>query len=573
MLFTMEKNKSLSVLKAAIAIYIVLAPVLSGFMDCSINVYVMFLFSGIFFLMRANSTKQVHLSVVSLCLAVLLLYAVLSFFWVSNKYDHFTYITAIAAMITVFCIVSDYFAESSEEKTDRRIRYMISLGGILCAVLNILYWIIYLVPYGKNTGFSMGIGSSDFLSVLMFLFFIITVSLIKGNSSGKRKLFVFSAILMLFVGIMAKSFLGWAFALIFAACYAVKQKWKRSFVPFSLFAAFLLLIGLILAGSGTNAKNIFTDVFTYGIGSIIGKGGGFWSAKEAFLTGAYGQPEIPGLLSYMCASSGIVGIAVCVAILARNVLQFIKLKTWSCLTAVLLCITVMFVPFTKSLIMLFIMTCIMAYNEKTSELSVRRNFNKKSLKKIVYAISVLVVITAVNLCQGIIRISADSKFNQGKYQEAYELYKLASTVSLTDGESSRKAALSLAKSGYVLNNYEEAITLTKTAQKRDNSNLLNMQTRAFIYSECGMYDLSIGEYATLTSKVLVNDKYNLEFAQTLYKSIAANPRGSAETKVAYEKLIEIAANTEDLDYREKINNIADKALVYTKGELNVENKN
>ena len=52
------------------------------------------------------------------------------------------------------------------------------------------------------------------------------------------------------------------------------------------------------------------------------------------------------------------------------------------------------------------------------------------------------------------------------------------------------------------------------------------------------------------------------------------PKGSSEAKRAYEEIVQTAQATEDLDYRKEINDIADKALGYTKGELtNAQNGN
>ena len=71
----------------------------------------------------------------------------------------------------------------------------------------------------------------------------------------------------------------------------------------------------------------------------------------------------------------------------------------------------------------------------------------------------------------------------------------------------------------------------------------------------------------------VNEKYNLALSKTLYKIVQKNPKGSSETKRAYEEILTIAQETQNLDYRKEINDIADKALVFTKGELTDEENN
>ena len=73
-------------------------------------------------------------------------------------------------------------------------------------------------------------------------------------------------------------------------------------------------------------------------------------------------------------------------------------------------------------------------------------------------------------------------------------------------------------------------------------------------------------------KELKWDSELLGLIAAIYKEAGKQEMYLKQRPEKLEKLVEIAAATEDLDYREKINNIADKALVYTKGELNVENE-
>ena len=66
---------------------------------------------------------------------------------------------------------------------------------------------------------------------------------------------------------------------------------------------------------------------------------------------------------------------------------------------------------------------------------------------------------------------------------------------------------------------------------------------------------------------MIKDNYNLSLAKVLYKIVKKYPKGSSETKRAYEEIIMIAQSTENLEQRKEINDIADKALSYTKEEL------
>ena len=68
-------------------------------------------------------------------------------------------------------------------------------------------------------------------------------------------------------------------------------------------------------------------------------------------------------------------------------------------------------------------------------------------------------------------------------------------------------------------------------------------------------------------KATIKDDYNLALAKVLYKIVEMKPKGSSETKRAYEEIISIAQRTDNLNLRKEINDIADKALGYTKGDL------
>ena len=147
---------------------------------------------------------------------------------------------------------------------------------------------------------------------------------------------------------------------------------------------------------------------------------------------------------------------------------------------------------------------------------------------------------------------------------AYSLYNSASIINPFDSESAFMAAQSLYNSESVEKFYTEAIELADKAGKRDKDNLFCNKLKAQIHYACGRYDMAVQEYTYISSRAKVNDEYNLMLVEALYEIIQENPEGSAEAVEVYDKIVEIAKNTENPDYREKINNIADKALVYTR---------
>ena len=132
------------------------------------------------------------------------------------------------------------------------------------------------------------------------------------------------------------------------------------------------------------------------------------------------------------------------------------------------------------------------------------------------------------------------------------------------------AAASLRNQGNTTENIEQAIKLIDKAIKRDKYNLSFMEEKARIYDTYGEYDLSAQQYREASQDAFVKDKYHLSLAKELFKVVKKYPKGSSETKRAYEELLTIAQSTENLDLRKEINDIADKALIYTKGELSSE---
>ena len=119
---------------------------------------------------------------------------------------------------------------------------------------------------------------------------------------------------------------------------------------------------------------------------------------------------------------------------------------------------------------------------------------------------------------------------------------------------------------------DDALKLIDKAIKNDRNNLANYEKKAEIHFACGNFNESVGQYREILKKSTVNDKYNLSMTKILYEIIVNNPKGSSETKRAYEEIVNIAQLTENLDIKKEINDLADKALVYTKGGLSDEGK-
>jgi hypothetical protein len=81
-------------------------------------------------------------------------------------------------------------------------------------------------------------------------------------------------------------------------------------------------------------------------------------------------------------------------------------------------------------------------------------------------------------------------------------------------------------------------------------------------------------YTAASDAAIINGKHNLSLAKTLYRMMKEKEKGSSEARRIHEEIVKVALRTENLDYRKSINDIADKAQSYTKGEFtNEENTN
>lgn len=569
MLFSAVKDRSLTVLKFVMALFIVVAPTLFGFLNIELSACILFILTGVLYVSRIRKTGQCHISICQFVMMTLLFYSVVSTLWADNKNGHFTYILIISGLIMFFELVSDYFSENNDVKLQRRMMYMLSLSGTLCALWNIIYWVVFLIPYGKKDGFSAGLGNSDFLAVFMLFCIILTYKLMCKNKPLRKALFFVSLLIMVFTFVMTGSFV-WFLLLVFAVMFFVTRKTKKLFVPMTLLFAGLFLAFIIVSANMNGQGTVFSDVFKYGIKNLFGHGGGFWTAREMFFSGEYTNVSIPGLFAYLCAATGLTGIIVCVALTGRVVFHFLKLKTWASAANIFITLMIMLLPMAQSPVPVFLWAGLIAYNENDAKLSPVKTIRKDTVKYTTYVIAVSGVLTAVMLCRCLIIMNASHKYENRRYIDAYELYNIAATISPVDAESCRMAAKALYMSDDIKNRHTEAIELVNKAQKRDKYNLENMHIKAQIYYKCEMYELSAQEYMDIASRVAVDSVYNLETVKSLYNIIRTKEKGSVEAKTLYEKMAEIASNTADLDYREKINNIVDKALVYTKGELTVE---
>lgn len=570
MLFTIDKNKSLSLLQAVMALFIVLAPSAMAMLPANSVVYTLFIIFALIFMLRIKKTQRVYISPMHFVILPLLCYALIASVWAKNKEGHLMYVFIILAAVFFLSSAIDYFKESNCENLRRRMMYLFLSSGTLCALTNVFYWLLYIIPVAGKDAFSYGVGSSDFLSVFMLLCIMCALFLIKSNAPSRRKMLIPMLLIMLFVFVMAKSLIGWVTALLICITAVSSKQSEKMLLPVSLISA-VVLAGIAIAVATLMPWGEFSgDLFSLGCAHPFGSGGGVVSAQALYGTRIYPGDISAGLMATLFAQSGVIGLICCVAVILRVLIHFFKLKNIESLVCLFLLILLMVLPLGKNYAMLFLWIGLFAYNEQSLSMCVGRSIKSNFLQKAVYTPAALSAIAAVLFTQCFMRAYAHLSFKNENYMSAYGVYRAAAAINITDSESCRLAAACLRKGADIKAQRDEAIALIDKAVKRDGNNLENIVEKARIYYACEEYDLCAQQYRIASRRANVNEKYNLSLAKTLYKIVQKNPRGSSETKRAYEEILSIAQETQNLDYRKEINDIADKALIFTKGELGSE---
>jgi len=576
MLFNINKKTTFSLLQITGALSLLLIPAFLNMLSLEAAVYCSFTIFMFIAIIRTKESAKISFSMQHSIYAVLIAFGILSLLWSKNTYRHLVYIFSVATVLAFSIMMKDYFAENNSSGLKRRMAYFLSVAGVLCAGVNIIHWLVYIVPVAGNEIFSQGMATGDLLGIFMSLSIVCTIHLFRNNSKIKKALIVIAVLMMLFVFVMAKSFIAWNFAAAVIALLIVKKKVKNTKNSILLFSGIIILylIAIIFRLTSSVEGKAFSDVFGYSFKNIFGAGGGFWSGRETFSIVTYENVPCIGLLPYLSAAAGVIGLIACILLLARLVVVFIRLKTTESAINLMLSLTVLLLPFGNSIGAILLITGLTVYNESLTDTELKLSLRKSDLKKVLICMSVVTVFSVYMTVLSLVKMSAFSAFSKGQYAKSYEMYKMVSTLNFSDSESYKMAALSIYNDDVLIGEKAgEAIELINKAIEGDELSLENMELKAKIYYNCGDYESSAQEYRNILSKTAKKDKYNLSLVKVLYKIVEGNENGDAENKRAYEEIVLIAQETEDLDLRKEINDIADKAYPYTKGDLNNEREN
>ncbi len=568
MLLQMNEKRSLMLVQIMIAFTAVALPALIGFLSVSVGLYMLFTIYCITLICRIKKAEKIESTVFSVMVSALLCYALLSSLWIDNREGHLLYITGLGIVLIFSWLLTDSFLEINKETTTRRFMYLLSFGGVLCALANIIYWLLEIIPYGENVKMSLGFGNSDFLSVFMFSCFCLAGNLLKGNAKIRKGIILVFMLVMGFVFVMTASMTVWAMALIFALLCYVKKKNNNIFFTCSLAVTGLFFVFTAVWALRENNDAMFNETFLYGIKSLFGKGGGYLSGKELFI-GASVRYKTTGLLAYLTACSGVLGIAASAILVLVGYINFIKLKNYSSLYFLILTALILFLPF-GGIFTIVLYSSVMVYNLCMSGLTVKRHIKKSDefkVRRTITSLIILCFISVILLVGTFVRNFADSLYQNKEYRKAYEYYKTAASINLSDAQSCKGAARAIRRGKMLAENKEEAISLIDNAIKREPDNLEHIKEKALIYKACGDYSKAAQQYRQAIRKAINDDEYNLLLSDVLYDLIKLYPKGSVESREIYNEILVIAQNTENLDLRKQINDIADKALAFKKGEI------
>ncbi len=567
MLSNITKQKSLIILQVFATIFMLSIPSALGEMPKSTGIFVLLIICSCVLWMRIKSTQKVDLSVSHFAYLLLAVYSAITSFWASNREGNLLFFFSALVLMIFHTLSYDYFAENKTDNIKRRAMYLFSISGLICAIINLTYWIGKIVPVAGKTPLSKGLVTNDFLAIFLYFSIMATLLLLKGNSKLRRILLVLVAVAKIFVFVLAKSSIGWIFAILFTILLFAKQKGQKVFVIASIVGVVTFFISSVVWLTNSAFSNAFSEVLGFATKNFFGAGGGFWTARGTFMTLTKSNLPQVGLFAYLFASSGFIGALVSVFLIIKNFVIFLRLKNTTSLASLFLCVLITLLPFGENIAVLLLAIGLTSYNEQLAGLEIKLELNGEVIKKISYGTISVLVISTLLFAHSIIRTSANNAYNKEDYVSAYSLYKIAGTLNVCDSESLRMATTSLRKSGEIAFSYDVAVETIDKAIKRDKNNLENILEKALLYDACGTYELSAQQYRNAVQKAYNKDEYNLLLSKELFKIVKKSPKGSAETKRAYEEIIKIAQTTESLDYRKEINDIADKAFKYTKGEI------
>ena len=558
MLTKSNKKTSRTVLFALTAAFIIILPIISSTAKAA-GMYIVFSIMALLSAWRIYETKRIALSGSITAFSLFTLYAVLCGVFCSDSGGQLQSVMLMFMLLMTAFLSADYF-ENIGENSDRKLMYLMAASGVCCAVLNIFVWLLQMVPLGEYSAFRAGIGQNDALGAFMAIGILFCIFLKKGAGKSRATKLYAMLVPMAFVLIMTKSIC--AFILMAALFIAMKNKkaGKRA----AAISIILVVICALIFILGNHQA--FCDAFLAGIKRPFGLGGGGYLARQEEYMGSY-YPKVSyfPFIARVVSDFGVFGLAFSIFLVFRYAALMKKILSPKTVSSFCVLLFVLFAPFKNEYAVLVFLTGFLTY----AEASYFKTYSVKK-KNLLYAVNILCILSLLSgflFGHSLLKMRADAEYKSENYSSAYILYKNAAMINVCDSESCLKALASLRKSDMAIEKSEQAHTLMKKAQWRSRGSVDAYVEKARYYGACSDYINAADNWRIVLMKAPHNYKYNISFVKLLYKKIKDCEKGSPEAKKVYNEISEVSEKTQNIDAKKIINDIRDKALIYTKSEL------
>ncbi len=560
MLFSIQKNTSVALLKVAVAIFCVAGPILTGLLGVDATTYLLLAIFTAMLSMRIMVSGRICISSPQIMLGGLIAFTLIMSPFTRSGINGVHFISQLCLCWTFMAVIGDYFGENSSDGLKGRLMYLVLTSGLVCSFANIVYWFCYLVPVGSKASFSLIAGQNSLLAIYMVCAIFCAVNLIYKNTKRKKQVLSLAILPLLFVLVMAKSVIGYAVLVALLVSFFAKLRAKKFYVPIMCIVLTAVAVIAVICYKSTAQL----DALLCGLDSLIGVGGGgFLSGQEIFQTSYYAYNDKLALFAIIISSCGLAGLLFAVLLVARCVYLFAKNKSQLSFFTLLFVVIFMIVPVTDGLLVMLLSCGLLTYNEYVNS-TFSKTINKNKLQQFAVFCAAITVVAVYLFVHSVISSRADTKFKNGDYENAATLYANAAAINPADDASCIRASVSIRKSN---GDYKDALKFAEKAEKRNKKSLEGIKEKAYVYAYAGDLRESVIQWKYVCSKTPFNDTYRVKLAQSLYKIIKNAEKGSAETKEAYKEIVQIAEETTNLDCKKQINDIADKAQGYNKGEL------
>ncbi|MCH5188209.1 MAG: hypothetical protein J1F63_07370 [Oscillospiraceae bacterium] len=550
-------------LEIVAAAFILLGPTVINTVCRGWGLYAAFAAVTLCFAVRLLENGGIHMTV-DIGLGVLtLVYALLAIIWADNLFLHIRYVFTILTVVGAMFLAADYFSVGKEKGLSERLLYMIIFSAEICALWNLIYW-AFLSRFSMTEPMSAGMGQSDLLGMYMAVGLWCAAKAGFGRKLKKISAFIL-ALPMIFVLFMSRSALSWFLVAGFAAVYLFKN--GRKLVSFVFAAAAAASGVLLVVWSGGTRMTPFLDALLSVLRRPEGLGGGgFFARQTQFQSVAYTSVNELGTGASLASSLGILGLFMALVFIGRHLWLTYKYKDWLSAFTVILGIYSFFTPVGSGLAGLILLMSVSVYGEWRLG-----RMTKVRVPVVITAIICCTLAAAVILgcvlavSEGFRRSGMKNMFIDER--KAFEQFSMAASINPFDDESCYNAANALRHLYEQNGDREDAVNAEyyiKRAIERNEYSALYHIEYARLMKNVESYARAVEENDRAVKLAPLNDDYKVNLGENLYLLMQTYERGSVDTQRCYQRILDCADVTSDMDKKKIIIDWADKAQPYTR---------